>query len=193
MQNKADMKDFVISLLKDNLPAAYYYHNYEHSLYVMEIVLEIGRHETCSEDELDLLGAAALWHDTGYITIYRNHEEESCKLARQFLPDFGYSFSDIDKICGMIMATKIPQKANTKLEEILADADLEYLGTDAFKTKADKLFKELQTINPSMTLAEWNRAQISFLRSHHYFTMFCQENKEPEKRKHLLMLTDSLG
>lgn len=193
MQSKQHMKDFVIGLLKDNLPETYLYHNPEHTLYVIEKVLEIGRHEECTEEELEFIVLAALWHDTGYIKTYSNHEEESCKIAHQYLPEYGYTADYIDKLCDLIMVTKIPQTPKNKLDEILADADLEYLGTSDFEIKSDSLFKELQSLRSSYTEAEWNQAQISFLQKHHYFTKYCQENKEPIKRKHLLKLISSLG
>jgi len=188
MQSKLSMKDFVISLLKTQLSEYYYYHNHEHTLYVTEKTIEIGRQEGCSEKELELLSVAALWHDTGYTTIYNNHEEESCLLARQYLPEFGYSARDIDEVCGMIMATKIPQSPKTKLEKILADADLEYLGTSGFETKADLLFKELQQINTSLSEEKWRLMQILFLQNHRYFTRFCIENRESVKQINLSKL-----
>jgi len=190
MQSKLSMKDFVISLLKNKLSEHYYYHNHEHTLYVIEKAIEIGRHEGCSEKELELLSVAALWHDTGYTTIYNNHEEESCLLARQYLPDYGYSVPDIDEVCGIIMATKMPQSPKTKLEEIIADADLEYLGTSGFETKADRLFKELQQINKSLTEEKWRLMQISFLQNHRYFTRFCKENRENVKQMNLSKLAN---
>jgi uncharacterized protein len=185
MQNKQSMQDFVISLLKANLSEFYFYHNYEHTLYVIEKAVEIGLHEKCTNEELDLVTIAAMWHDTGYIKTYKDHEEESCKLARHYLPGYGVAAADIAEICGMIMATEIPQMPKTKLEEILADADLEYLGSSYFEVKADKLFNELQHLNPSLTAAEWNKAQISFLQKHHYFTGFCKENRESIKQMYL--------
>src|SRR5674476_703699 len=147
MQNKLSMKDFVINLLKTNLSEFYYYHNYEHTLYVIEKAEEIGFHEKCTNEELELVTIAALWHDTGYIKTYKDHEDESCKLARQYLPEYGVSDTAIDKICGMIMATKIPQSPQNIYEEILADADLEYMGTATFEKKADDLFREVQFID----------------------------------------------
>jgi predicted metal-dependent HD superfamily phosphohydrolase len=192
MLNKKNMQDFVLKLLKDNLSKDLYYHNPEHTLYVIEKALEIGRFENCTGEELEFISIAALWHDTGYTITYKNHEEESCKIARRYLPGYGYSQGYIDRICDMIMVTKIPQMPKNKLEEILADADLEYLGTPTFEEKSDALFKELQSVKTSYTEEEWNMAQISFLRSHHYFTRYCQENKEPVKIKHLLKLMDSM-
>lgn len=179
------MKDFVISLLKSGIPSTYYYHHYEHSLYVMQKAEEIGRHEDCSEKELQLLNAAALWHDTGYINIYTGHEEESCTLARQYLPGYGYPADDIEKICGMIMATKVPQLPKNKLEEIIADADLEYLGTGNAARLANDLFKELHALNPQLTKESWNKTEIDFLTKHHYFTRYCKENKQHIKESYL--------
>ena len=191
MQSNLHMKEFVINLLNNDLPLFYYYHTYEHTLYVMEKAVEIGQYENCSEPEIELLKAAALWHDTGYINTYAGHEEESCMLARQYLPGYGFSTEDVYKICGMIMATKIPQSPKNKLEEIIADADLEYLGTVSAGIKADNLFKELRSINPILTKEEWNQIQVSFLQQHHYFTRFCKDNREHTKQSYLKSLINN--
>ena len=184
MHINMEMKEFVINLLDDNLPEFYYYHNYEHTLYVADKAIEIGIQENCTGEELRLLNAAALWHDTGLIHIFIGHEEESCKLAKEYLPQFGFKVEEINKICGMIMATKIPQSPKNKLEKIIADADVEYLGTANASTWAEKLFKEQQAMNPLLTKEEWNETQISFL-NHHYFTEYCKKEKEPLKEKYL--------
>ena len=191
MQSKLHMKEFVINLLINNLPLFYYYHTYEHTLYVIEKVVEIGQYENCTEPEIELLKAAALWHDTGYINTYAGHEEESCMLARQYLPGYGYATEDVNKICGMIMATKIPQSPKNKLEEIIADADLEYLGTEHAAVLANNLFKELNALNPLVTQEAWNKTEIDFLTAHHYFTGYCKTNKEHIKQAYLKILIDT--
>ncbi len=191
MQSKTHMKEFVIDLLNNNLPLFYYYHNYLHTLYVMEKSVEIGQAENCREEEIKLLKAAALWHDSGYIVTYEGHEAAGCILARQYLPEYGYIPGEIETICGMIMATRIPQSPKNKLEEIIADADLEYLGTADAGTKADLFFKELQYLNPSLTKTDWDNTQISFLQNHHYFTGYCNENKEHIKQAYLKNLINN--
>ena len=135
-----------------------------------------------------LLTTAALWHDTGYIHTYKGHEGESCLLARQYLPGYGFTAEDINKICGMIMATKIPQSPQNKLEEIIADADLEYLGTSNAAVLANHLFRELNAIDPLLTEADWNRTEIDFLTAHKYFTGYCKANKEHIKQSYLQSL-----
>ena len=109
------------------------------------------------------------------------HEEESCRLCKKHLPDYGYSADKIEMICGMIMATKIPHNPETKLEKIIADADLLYLGTDDAATLANNLFKELNCLNPQLTQNSWNKTEISFLKTHNFFTPYCRQNYEPGK------------
>lgn len=191
MPNKSQMQEYVLDMLRSELPKQYLYHNPEHTLYVQEKTREIGQQEGCTEDELKLLDIAALWHDTGYTRIYKNHEEQSCQLARHYLSEKGIPLIEIDQICSIIMATKIPQTPKNKLEEIIADADLEYLGTDTFETKSQDLFHELQSLNPLLTEDKWNEMQISFISRHKFFTRFCQQNREPVKQIHLDKLIHS--
>ena len=193
MQSKEDMKAFVVNLLNKNLPEHYYYHNQKHTLYVLEKTIEIAVAENCTKEEIDLLSVAALWHDTGFTKTYKGHEEESCKLARQYLPGYGYAAEAINTICEMIMATKIPQSPKNRLDEIVVDADLEYLGTPAAADMANDLFKELQALKPSLTRTAWNQTQISFLQQHHYFTRFCKERKAPGKQLYLDQLLKGNG
>ena len=187
------MRSFVEDMLNEKLSPYYYYHNAGHTLYVFDKVIEIGKQENCTEKEIALLQAAALWHDTGFINSYNNHEKESCLLARQYLPGFGYAATDIDVICRMIMATRMPQSPQNKAETILADADLEYLGTNSVEEKADSLFKELHHLNPSLTAVQWHKTQISFLQAHRYFTRFCKENRQPVKQAYLNKLVSELA
>jgi uncharacterized protein len=190
MQSKLHLQHFVVDLLKDNLPVGYCYHNYQHTLYVQEKAVQIGRHEHCTEKEIELLSTAALWHDTGYINTYDGHEAASCVLAKKYLPEYGFAQTEIDKICSMIMATKVPQLPKNKLEAIIADADLAYLGTIDAEEKAYDLFKELQSLTPSLTTAAWDKIQIIFLQSHHYFTDYCIKNKEQQKQAYLASLVN---
>ena len=179
------MQQFIESLLSSKLPALFVYHNFEHALYVAQKAEEIARYEKCTEEEIMLIRIAALWHDVGCIVAYVGHEEESCRLAQHYLPQYKFSANEIEIICGIIRATKIPQTPKTKLEAILADADLEYLSTNTVAEKATDLFKELQSLVPSLTKKAWDKMQISFLQTHRYFTPYCKEKKEPLKQAYL--------
>ena len=179
------MKNFVLKFLSENLPEHLCFHNIDHTLYVVEKVIEIGQNENCTEREIELLSVAALWHDTGYTITYAGHEQEGCILARRYLPEYGYDLASVDIICSLIMATKIPQSPQNKLEEIIADADLEYLGTETAASKAHQLYLELQTLNPELTESGWNKMQISFIKQHRYFSNYCKANNEKIKQNYL--------
>jgi HD superfamily phosphodiesterase len=78
----------------------------------------IGLGEGVSDEELLLLKTAALFHDTGHTASYNEHEYHSTLVAREILPSFYYTQSQVDTICELIMATKLPPGPNNKLEEI---------------------------------------------------------------------------
>lgn len=192
MHTNDTMRNFVTELLRQGLPREYYYHDLDHSLYVSDKAIEIGKAEHCTAQELRLLETAGLWHDTGFIEVYNDHEAAGVRLVRKWLPEFGYSQTEIEKIAGMIAATKIPQSPHNKLEEIIADADLEYLGTDTAASKAFDLYRELKHLDASLTNDEWNIRQVKFISGHHYFTKYCIENKEPLKQEYIKSLQASI-
>jgi uncharacterized protein len=192
MNNFQQIYTKVISKLENRLPSYLTYHNPAHTRYVLERVEEIGKQEKMPEDELYLIKVAALYHDSGFTISRKDHEEISCEIACQELPEYGFEQKDIDKICGMIRATKIPQQPKTKAEMILADADLEYLGTDNFKEISQRLYREMKHFQPDLTVDQWNEIQVNFLTSHHYHTNYCKKNREPRKLLNLEKIRKNL-
>jgi uncharacterized protein len=185
MKNFKEVEDYIIARLKKELPKDLYYHGLHHTLTVLKSAELIAEDEKLNEEDLLLLKVAVLYHDAGFVHVYRNHEEEGCKMAQQDLPQFGFTQEDIDKICGMIMATKIPQNPKTQLERIIADADLEYLGTGSFESIGKTLYDEIKIYLDIESERQWNIIQMNFLKGHHYHTNFCIKNREPKKQEHL--------
>ncbi len=179
---------FILNKLRLELPAALSYHSVLHVEDVYAAAEMIGRQENISEQEMKLLLTAAWFHDSGFLRGPKDHEEESCRMARQFLPDFDYTAEETEQVCGMIMATKIPQSPKNHLEQILADADLDYLGRDDFFETGDKLFSELSFFGFLNTEDEWNRLQVRFLESHHYFTPTAIRLRQAKKEAHLVLV-----
>jgi uncharacterized protein len=110
------------------------------------------------------------------------------ELAKKELPAAGFSGDEISIICGMIMATRYPQQPKNKLEQILCDADLDYLGRDDFFEIGTTLYKELMATGRIKTEREWNRLQVNFLNSHKYFTKTSVEKRDQLKNEHLLQV-----
>lgn len=183
-----EVHDLVLSDLLINLAPDLYYHCISHTVDVFISARKIAILEGIGEDDLELLLVAALFHDTGFLVKADGHEEISCQFAQDHLFRIGFNKNQIDLICGMIMATKIPQKPLNKLEEIIADADLDYLGRNDFFTIGDQLFNELQARKVVDNVFDWDQIQIKFLENHQYFTKTSQKSRATQKEKHLQLI-----
>jgi uncharacterized protein len=177
---------YVFDKLEDSLSDTLFYHGLHHTIDVSKAVLQIAIAEGINDREtLLLLQTAALYHDLGFISTYQGHEEESCRLARVSLPNFGYTTEHIEKICGMIMTTKIPQSPTNHLERIMADADLDYLGRDDFWMISHSLYEELHEREMVTDMDSWNKIQIDFLEKHQYWTETSKQWRTPTKLKRI--------
>lgn len=126
------LEEYIYNLM-DERPSDYMvYHDKAHTKQVLSAAIGIAEKEGVKEEDIHLLKAAALLHDSGYIFTTEEHEEKSCEIARQILPEYNYTVTQIAAICKMIMATKVPQKPHNHLSKILCDADLSYIGTDSY-------------------------------------------------------------
>lgn len=179
-----EVEKFVIEKLNNELPKNLYYHSKAHVMDVLEAALMYGKAENITTYETDILKTAVLFHDLGFTVRIKDHEEIGCEMARQTLPGFEYNTADIEKICGMIMATRIPQTPANKLEEIIADADLDYLGRDDFWEIGDELYKELKEYGILSDEKAWNNLQLNFLSNHRYFTATAKRMREKKKNEH---------
>ncbi len=178
-------KKFIVDKLKVELPEHLSYHSVGHIKDVYNSAERIAVEEGISGEEMTLLLTAVLFHDSGFLVQQKDHESISCEIAREFLPGFDYSEDEIQQICGMIMATKVPQKPHNHLEEIICDADLDYLGRDDFFTIGNRLFSELRVYGMIQSELEWNQLQVRFLESHHYFTKTAMRLRNDSKNAHL--------
>jgi len=185
--------DYITIKLQEELPVHLSYHSVEHIKDVYQAAETLGKAEGISREELDLVLTAALYHDAGFLSGPKDHEQKSCDIVRDALPNFGYTNEQIEKVCGMIMATKIPQSPNNLLEQILSDADLDYLGRDDFFTIGNKLFSELSVFGFINTEDEWNALQIRFLENHSYFTKTAIALRKAKKESHLELIRAKLN
>lgn len=175
----------VFGQLSEKLPKHLYYHSLEHTKDVVNEAVRIGNSEGLNEHELLLLKIAALYHDNGFIRSPHEHEKVSCEIAREQLKNTILTENDIDEVCLAIMATKIKQSPMNAISEILCDADLDYLGRDDFEEIGNRLYQEIKFNNQHFTELDWNKLQISFLESHHFFTKTSIALRTAPKMHHL--------
>lgn len=166
---------FLMGKLEKELPEYLHYHNAQHTKDVLDATERIATAEGVSGEELTIVKTAALFHDSGFLETYSDHEEISCEMAKKWLPQFGYNKEEIERICHLIYATKIPQNPENKLAQILCDADLYYLGTNKYFVNSDKLYKELHEAGFVKNREDWRNEEIKFVEGHHYFTKTAQK------------------
>ncbi len=189
MVNLAAIRDHVVFMLKSGLSGSLTYHKVDHTLDVtnQSLVIAIGEGITDKQILLDIQ-IAALYHDSGFLFVYDNHEEVGCELARKQLPDFGVSPQSLTFICALIMATKIPQSPQNIYQEIICDADLDYLGREDFFKIGNTLRMELIAYKKISNDHVWEERQLDFLQSHQYFTKTSRQKREPVKIEYIKQL-----
>jgi putative nucleotidyltransferase with HDIG domain len=192
--NISKAKDYITRRMEDESSLDHYYHNVEHILDVWRSATRLCRMEDVSEKDQLLIETAALYHDIGMLTNYREHEKASVEIARASLPDFDYSKEDIELVSKMIMTTRLPQSAKTLNEMIICDADLDYLGRDDFFMIAERLRYEWNILNVKTTsLSQWYELQVSFLEEHEFFTNAARMLRNEGKASNLKQIKDLLN
>jgi predicted metal-dependent HD superfamily phosphohydrolase len=183
----------VMKMLREKLPENLFYHAPEHTNDVIQAAERIGTSEGCGENEIMLLKIAALFHDTGYLRDMREHEKRGCEIATEILERNGVNKDEIDIISGLIMATKVPQQPKTKLEEIICDADLDYLGRDDYFSIAENLHREFLAYEKIKDDRDWMKLQLNFLQSHKYFTETCKRLRQPVADENLRRIREAVA
>jgi len=177
-----DIQEVVLDKLEKELPDFLFYHNVKHTIDVVTEVELIGWAEGCTDEEILLLKTAALFHDAGHTVSYDDHEYHGTLLVKEMLPAYGYSEEQLEKICRIIMSTKLPPKPGDLLEQIICDSDLDYLGRSDFIPVSNTLYEELKAQDKITNLNDWNKMQVKFISGHQYFTATARQLREVNKK-----------
>jgi predicted metal-dependent HD superfamily phosphohydrolase len=188
----AEAKGYASAILKKQVPPTFRFHNVAHTKDVAKSTGLIEGHYQLSDIDRFIIFIAAWFHDTGFSAgCAEGHEEESVRLAAQFLQQHNVDADIINQVSSCIHATRIPQTPVTMLEKIICDADLYHLGTSKFQKWSDRLRQELLNSNKSdPTDEEWRQADIDLLTSHCYYTSYCQQKLEHVKQEWIEVLQD---
>ncbi len=188
-------EQYVVSFFSQKIGKDFVFHSFEHTReVVLHTELIAGNYELSEEDHTAVV-IAAWFHDTGYYAgLKKTHEDESRKLAGEFLRQHNAPPLLIEKVLGCITATKMPQSPTNLIEQIICDADLFHLGSKTFKEKNKLLRQEINSIEEnSIGKKEWVNLNIEFLSRHRYFTEYAREMLEPVKQDHLQALVEKAG
>lgn len=180
-----DIQELILDKLENELPGFLYYHNVKHTVDVVTEVELIGWAEGLDDDGILMLKTAALFHDAGHTVSYDDHEFHGAEIARSFLPGFGYSQEQVEEVCALIMATKLPPQPSNIHQQIICDADLDYLGRSDMIPVSNSLYKELKEQDKIGSFNDWNRLQVKFISGHSYFTKTARSLREVNKQKQI--------
>jgi class 3 adenylate cyclase len=176
------MRNDIINHLKSNLPEDIIYHDLQHTLNVEKAAMRLGRLEGLTDEEMLLLRTAALYHDAGFIYTYHRNELHGVRLMERNLPRFGYDSDQIALIRNMILATSRESKPVTLLEQLMCDADHDYLGRADYYVVSGKLREEIAHFDEPMSEEDWLLFQIQFLEyEHEYFSVTAKNIRERAK------------
>ena len=179
------LRKAVSKKLLTELPDEAYYHGVEHTMDVLESSQPYLTAENVRGEEAKILRIGILFHDIGYTVSKSDHENASVDIARHMMAEFGFSEEHFQVVKGLILATRVPQNPKNKLERIICDADLDYLGRSRYYEKSGLLYKELKAFSQISSEEEWIERQIAFLESHRYFTDYARKNRKPGKLKRI--------
>lgn len=172
----------------------HYYHSYKHAIEVMERSIYLWEKEWLSNDDLEVIWLAWLFHDTGFIIQYDKNEPIWAKIAQNYLKSILYPEDKIQLIERMILATDPDYKKPKDIyESIIKDADMDNLGRKDFFEKSNSLKKELEVIkNIKIKDPDWNHWSVDLLKEHFYATLTQQNERDRIKSENLKQMMKEL-
>ena len=193
-QSLLNIENYVFNLFKDNLSLDFTYHNFMHTVKVVEAIKILCKEEQISEELQEKLVIAGWFHDTGYTKTVQGHEKESTNIAFNFLKAQNYSEDDIKEVQDYILITimdRVPQNIG---EAIVKDADNYHLGQDEYSKVAELLRDEIAKIcGKEYTDYEWNVENRNFfLNVHHYYTDAAKDLWQNGKENNFLTIQNKI-
>ncbi len=169
------------------------YHNYDHTVEVVEHVTEIGEGMKLGNTDMETVLLAAWFHDTGYLESREEHEERSAVIAAEFLRAKKYPAEKIKLVTGCIRATKVPQQPETVIEQVMCDADLLHLGKEDCLEKGELLRQEIEKADgEQIPEDEWLQQSIVFFENHSFHTPYALTVYNDRRQRNLSALHQRL-
>lgn len=183
-----DTEQYIKEYFDKHISPEYVFHDLEHTVQTVEAARTIGEGFRLGDREMMLLLLATWFHDTGYSEGPKDHEERSCSNADHFLRG-KISDEELQIIMSLIRVTKVPQKPENTLEQIICDADLSHLGMEIYWDRTGKFRQELILARKTiMSEQDWVDFELNFMLNHNYHTAVANELFNKRKAKHIQQL-----
>lgn len=179
-------ENYVSDLFLNANTAGLFYHNYNHTLSVVEGVTEAAEVLNLSDAETEILVIAAWFHDTGYLYTRVEHEAKSIEVAQNALrPNYTHL---IEAVTTCIAATKVGVTPQNHLAALLKDVDVAFGSAYNFK-KTNTAFREELIISEKkiFTNETWKKMSIDFLKNVEFYSDYGKMNFRHLVEKNLEM------
>ena len=183
-----DLEERVFEGILINLPETLHFHGLGYARKVYNQSFLLCRSEEIEQEERLLVRTAALMLYTGFTQEYHNFQNRSSVICREILPEFKYSDTQIDQICNLIMATKKPFNPNNRLEKILIDAKMEFIGRPDYTSQIKLLFQEQRENGSKINGQQFKKQQLELLFEFQFYTVAAQRMREVSGNEQMSML-----
>lgn len=185
-QLSEQVQNHVQALYKTRNRPALIYHNITHTENIVAAATQIANHYQLNDRDFFIVITAGWFHDIGYLDEAKGHEQNGAQQAATFLANLQVDAQAIEAVKLCILATKLPQSPHSLLEQIVCDADLFHLGTDAFSDNNKLMRKEYRALHgEDISKEAWRAKTIELLQNHHYHTDYCQILLGAKKQENL--------
>lgn len=184
----------VFGLFKDKLSQDYIYHNFNHTLRVVNNAGIIAREEGVGEEDTEILLLAAWFHDLAYIDGPADHEEKSGKMAYDFLTANGYPEGKAAMVSELIKVTQLAAEPQNLHEKIMRDADCSHFADKNYAALSELLREEWKlTQGKTFSDLEWAKLNRKMLiQEHRFFTNYGKEKLQAHKEANIAMLQSTI-
>lgn len=188
-------ESYVFSLCKDKLSPDYIYHNFNHTLRVVNNAKTINKAEEVPDEEAEMVVLAALFHDTGYIEGPYGHEERSAEIAKAFLAENNYPIEKAERVGELIMMTRLTSEPVSKLDMVVRDADCAHFADKNFTALSELLREEWRlTEGKAFTDLEWAKGNRKMLmQEHRFYTDYGKKELQPLKEENIAKLQETIN
>ncbi|MDH0659407.1 Pycsar system effector family protein [Empedobacter sp. GD03865] len=183
-----NIENYVFNLFKDNLSLDFTYHNFMHTVKVVEAIKTLSTDEQISTDLREKLLIAGWFHDTGYTKIVQGHESESANIAKEYLIEHNFDENYIKEVQDYILITALNNVPKNIGEAIVKDADNYHLGQTEYPKISELLRDEIAKIcRKEFSDYEWHVENRNFfLNVHHFYTDAAKKHWQKGKEENLI-------
>ncbi|MBW1619175.1 MULTISPECIES: Pycsar system effector family protein [Empedobacter] len=189
-----NIENYVFNLFKDNLSLDFTYHNFMHTVKVVEAIKTLSTDEQISTDLREKLLIAGWFHDTGYTKIVQGHESESANIAKEYLIEHNFDENYIKEVQDYILITALNNVPKNIGEAIVKDADNYHLGQTEYPKISELLRDEIAKIcHKEFSDYEWHVENRNFfLNIHHFYTDAAKKLWQKGKEENLIFTQNKI-